>query len=181
MTKMGQLKTSESIEKAMRVIREWLNRLGISSLSIVLNYDARLNIALCKFKYKNKDYEFRSTQQNNCRLNMWGIAKVMEYKVRSSLMGIENFEKSMQSYMQLEDKSGIHNEYTQGMHTHDKNYIILGISPTASNEEIKKRWIELQKTYHPDMALSEEAKLMMSSKITEINVAYAEIKKERGL
>jgi len=179
-TKLGQLKTTEPIEKAIRVIRDWLEKLNIDGLSINTNYDARSNVALLKFKYKEKDYEFRSTKQSNCRLNMWGIARVMEYKVRASIMGIEDFEKSMSAYMQLEDKSGIPNEYAK---TNDKNYIIMGISPLSSNEEIKKRYFELQKNFHPDLLtdLKDEAKKMMQDKITEINVAYSEIKKERGM
>lgn len=182
MTSIGKLKTTETIEKAIKTIRDWLDRLGINGLLVNTNYDAKMNVALVNFTYKNVKYEFRSTKQSNCRLNMWGIARVMEYKVRSHLMGIEEFEKSMTSYIAIEDKSGIHNEYTQNK-PNDKNYVILGISPLASNEEIKKRYIELQKNFHPDLLtdLKDEAKKMMQDKIAEINVAYGEIKKERGI
>lgn len=181
MTPIGQLNTREPIEKAIRVIRDWLFKINVSPMSINTNYDPRINVAVLKFNYKSKDYEFRSTKQSNCRLNMWGIARVMEYKVRASLMGIEDFDKSMRSYLALEDKSGIHNEYTPK--SEDKNYVILGISPLASNEEIKKRYYELQKNFHPDLLtdLKDEAKKLMQDKISEINVAYTEIKKERGI
>lgn len=180
MTKLGQLKTSESIEKAIKIIRDWLDKLNINGLTINTNYDARTNVALLRFTYKEKNYEFRSTKQSNCRLNMWGIARVMEYKVRSHIMGIEDFSKSMEAYLQIENKSGIPNEFNQS-NINDKNYVILGISPIASNEEIKKKWLELSKTFHPDMALSTGAKEEFNKRITEINVAYTEIKKERGL
>jgi hypothetical protein len=180
MTSLGQLRTNEPIERAMRIIRDWLSKLGINGMTINTNYDAKMNIAMIKFVHKNVTYEFRSTKQSNCRLNMWGIARVMEYKVRASLMGIEDFEKSMKAYIQIEDKSGIHNEYTP-QDINQKNYLILGISPLASNEEIKKRWFTLQKTFHPDMALSDEAKAEFNKRISEINVAYTEIKKERDI
>jgi DnaJ-domain-containing protein 1 len=181
MSSLGQLRTNESIEKAMRIIRDWLQKLNINGLTINTNYDARMNVAVLKFRYKEKDYEFRSNKQSNCRLNMWGIARVMEYKVRASIMGIEDFEKSMQSYLAIEDKSGISS--SKPLEQNQKNYIILGISHLASNEEIKKRYIELQKNFHPDLLtdLKDEAKKMMQDKIADINVAYSEIKKERQL
>lgn len=180
MTKLGQLHTGEQIEKAMRVIREWLNKIDVNGLTINTNYDARLNIAVLRFNHNGKNYEFRSTKQSNSRLNMWGIARVMEYKVRSQLMGIEDFAKSMEAYIQIEDKSGIPNDFKQ-VDINDKFYVILGISKTASNEEIKKRYKELTKTFHPDMYLSEESKKEAEKRFAEINEAYDLISKERGI
>lgn len=179
MTKLGQLKTTESIERAMRIIRDWLNKIGVNGMEINTNYDARLNIAVLKFRYKDVNYEFRSTSQSNCRLNMWAIARVMEYKVRSSLMGIEDFQKSMKAYLSIEDKSGT--EQNTQIQTEQKNYIVLGLSPLASNEEITKRFKELARSFHPDMALSDEAKKEFEKRFSEITNAYSEIKKERQL
>jgi hypothetical protein len=178
MSKIGQLRIDQPIEKAMREIRDWLSKLNINGLSINTNYDARMNIAVLKFKYQEKDYEFRSTKQANCRLNMWGIARVMEYKVRASIMGIEDFEKAMQSYLALEDKSGSSN-FTQQT-ANEKSYIVMGLTPLASNEEIKQRHKDLMKTWHPDFAGSEGAKKEFEKRCQEINEAYAEIKKERS-
>jgi len=180
MGKLGQLNSKEPIEKAMREIREWLDKLRVNGLSINTNYDARMNIAILKFNYNGKNYEFRSTKQSNCRLNMWGIARVMEYKVRSHIMGIEDFSKSMESYVQIEDKSGIKNEFIP-QNANEKNYVLLGISLTASNEEIKSRYRELVKTHHPDMYNSKEAREEAEKKFAEINEAYDIISKERGL
>jgi ketosteroid isomerase-like protein len=54
-----------------------------------------------------------------------------------------------------------------------KNYYkILGVKETASEEEIRQRWIELSKLYHPD--LGEGSKL--EEKIKEINEAYQMLK-----
>jgi curved DNA-binding protein CbpA len=54
-----------------------------------------------------------------------------------------------------------------------KNYYkILGVKETASEEEIRQRWIELSKLYHPD--LGESSKL--GEKIKEINEAYQMLK-----
>ena len=173
---LGILKTEKSVERAMIEVRSWLGKIGIAAFSIDLSYGARLDVATAMLKFHGKDYEFRSTRQGNCRLNMWAIARVMEYKVRSHLMGIEDFDKSMVAYLRLENKSGVNNEASK---TNEKYYAILGLTSLASNQEIKNRHMSLCKTYHPDMALSEEAKQEFTRKMSEINEAFSEIKKER--
>jgi hypothetical protein len=80
MTKIGTIQTEKSIENAMSEIREWLSRIGVQGLDIDLKYDARMNIALLKFKYNGKAYEYRSISQKNCRLNMHAITRVMEFR-----------------------------------------------------------------------------------------------------
>ena len=179
MSKIGQLKTSAPIEKAMREIRTWLSKLDVPGLSVNTNYDARANISLLNFKYNEKSYEFRSSQQNNARLNMHVIAKVMEYKVRSHLMGIEDFDKSMIAYLQLPSPEGYRETSTSK--SEERYYCELGLDSTASNEEIEKAYKRLAKTWHPDMAGSKEAKFEFEKRFSKINEAYSEIKKERGM
>jgi curved DNA-binding protein CbpA len=54
-----------------------------------------------------------------------------------------------------------------------KNYYeILGVEEEASGEEIRARWIELTKRYHPDLGETEEG----DEKIREINEAYEILK-----
>ncbi len=175
MTKLGELRTEQSIESAIREINHWLSRIAVDGLDI--KYDAKSNIAVLKFTYNSKDYEFRSTNQKNCRLNMWAIARVMEFKIRAHLMKIEDFGSSMEHYKQLEGRV----EFQKKDNINEINYIRLGISPLASNDEIRKKYRALMKSFHPDMALSVEAKKEFEKRAAEINQAYAEIKKERGM
>ena len=51
-------------------------------------------------------------------------------------------------------------------------YEILGVEEEASDEEIRARWIELAKRYHPDLGKTKEA----DEKIKEINEAYEVLK-----
>jgi curved DNA-binding protein CbpA/ketosteroid isomerase-like protein len=51
-------------------------------------------------------------------------------------------------------------------------YEILGVDEQASDEEIRARWVELAKRYHPDLGKTKEA----DEKIKEINEAYEVLK-----
>jgi curved DNA-binding protein CbpA len=53
-------------------------------------------------------------------------------------------------------------------------YKILGVEEEASEEEIRARWVELTKHYHPDLRKTEEG----NEKIREINEAYEVLKDE---
>lgn len=67
---------------------------------------------------------------------------------------------------------------------HESNpYEILGLPKSATNEEIKKKYHELCKKYHPDVTanLSEKEKEEAKIKIKEIRNAYDKIKKERNI
>lgn len=175
MTKIGQLTTEKSIDSAVKEIKEWLSMLDVNGLDIDIRYDAKTNVAMLRFKYGGREYEFVSRKQKNCRLNMWGIARVMEFKVRAQLMGIENLADSMYRY-RIEGKV---DEGMKPAEVNEMNYVRLGISPLASNDEIQKKYTVLMKSFHPDMALSIEAKKEFENRASEINQAYSEIKKER--
>ena len=52
-------------------------------------------------------------------------------------------------------------------------YKVLGVSPGASDEEIKKAYRELTKKYHPDLNPGDPH---AAEKMNEINAAYDQIK-----
>lgn len=52
-------------------------------------------------------------------------------------------------------------------------YKVLGISPDASDEEIKKAYRDLAKKYHPDLHPGDQA---CEQRMNEINAAYDQIK-----
>ncbi|MBN2049408.1 MAG: TerB family tellurite resistance protein [Spirochaetales bacterium] len=66
----------------------------------------------------------------------------------------------------------------------NRNYAVLEVSPTASNEEIKKAYRRLVSEYHPDKIASkgvpEEFMKYASDKFREIQAAYEAVRKERG-
>jgi DnaJ-class molecular chaperone len=58
-------------------------------------------------------------------------------------------------------------------------YKVLGISPNATNEEVKKAYKELALKYHPDKNPGPMADYA-ESKMKEINEAYDEILRQRA-
>ena len=55
----------------------------------------------------------------------------------------------------------------------DDPYKVLGVSPDASDEEIKKAYRRLAKKYHPDLNPDEP---VAAKKMQEVNAAYEQIK-----
>lgn len=65
----------------------------------------------------------------------------------------------------------------------DAAYTTLGVSPDATDEEIKKAYRRMARENHPDKVshLGEDIRKAAEEKFTRINLAYEEIKKQRGI
>jgi DnaJ like chaperone protein len=77
---------------------------------------------------------------------------------------------------------GIKAKYFEDTGSH---YQVLGLSPSASDEEVRKAYRDLARQYHPDTVVSkglpEEFVNFAHTRFKEIQAAYEAIKKERGM
>ena len=115
-----------------------------------------------------------SVADNNCSVEEETVLKTIASQLRIS------------SY----DYISIHERHTAGRRTASSSsgniknpYSILGISDTATNEEVKKAYRRLAMKFHPDKVenLGEEVKKNAEQQFREINEAYETIKNQRGI
>lgn len=59
-------------------------------------------------------------------------------------------------------------------------YSVLGVNPSATDEEVKAAYRKLVKKYHPDRYTDSKLKEEASEKLKEINAAYDEIERTRS-
>lgn len=59
-------------------------------------------------------------------------------------------------------------------------YEVLGVSPSASDDEVKKAYRELSRKYHPDSYANNPLSDLAEEKFKEVQEAYDQIMKQRG-
>ncbi len=166
------VKTMKTVYQKNLIISENKLKLLLSALNI---YDKRMIFtALCElFVFNN--YQgclndpilvkwlkyFKITQDEYFRLKEIYLAK--EY----------NFQSQKQ-------KQNQHKTYYQSTYSVSKYYKILGLTPQASVQEIKKKFRELAKKYHPDHQHDPVAAQQAAEHFKIILNAYEQLKKIRG-
>ena len=79
--------------------------------------------------------------------------------------------------------SGSSRQYGSSSTTHKDPYKVLGLTSSATDEEVKKAYRRLAMKYHPDKVegMGEEVKKNAEAQFREINEAYEQIKTARGM
>ena len=81
------------------------------------------------------------------------------------------------------DYESIKSMFVREVNASENAYKILGVDPSATDEEVKKAYREMAKKNHPDLVnnLGDEVRQAAEKKFQEINQAYELIKKQRGM
>ena len=140
-------------------------------------------------EFLKKDYDLHDVGNQ--------IKLYMEYPSRLQLMHFlfglaaadsQVHPSELQVISQLSVILGIKNsdfESIKAMFVKDttSNFRILEITPDASDEELKKAYRRMALKYHPDRVahLGEDVQKAANSKFQELNAAYDQIKKQRGI
>ena len=122
----------------------------------MLNYSSRLQLIDYLFGISNADGSVQANESN-----------VIEVIARN--MGISDTDfNSIKSMFVKQDA--------------DSAYKILGISPSATDDEVKKAYRKMAVENHPDKVayLGEDVQRAAKEKFQKINEAYEAIKKQRG-
>ena len=154
----------ESAEKSIKMLREILNKdYNIYEVSAqvgqYMEYSSRLQLLHYLFGIAAAD-GFVSEQEID-----------VVHTIASGMGIVESDFYSIKAMFVRED-SPSQNAYT-----------ILGVDPSASDEEVKRAYREMAKKNHPDLVsnLGEEVRQAAEKKFQEINEAYETIKKQRGM
>lgn len=109
---------------------------------------------------------------------LFGIANADGQVHESEIAVIETISRYMNVY--TSDFESIKAMFVKKV---DDAYTILGIDPSASDDEVKKAYREMAKKNHPDKVayLGEDVRKDAEKKFQEINDAYDRIKKQRGM
>ncbi|WP_422397536.1 J domain-containing protein [Spiroplasma endosymbiont of Labia minor] len=124
-----------------------------------------------KIKYSSEEEYFSSRLDNIETIMKADFNSIFEDLVMN--LNIFFFKKRQDQNYDNYDNSNVNVKDNSDFHS----YEVLGLNSFATNAEIKKRYRELAKKYHPDTSVIPNSK----EKMLEINVAYEKIKKNRNI
>jgi len=175
----------KSDSRVMRSELEYVKRFLVQQFGI--NEAERQLLILRELLNKSYDLNQVGTQ----------IRQYMEYPSRLQLMhflfglaGADNHVQAaeLRTITEIAGILGVRNpdfESIKAMFVKDTTsaYRILEVTPDASEEELKKAYRRMALKYHPDRVahLGDDMQKAANAKFQELNAAYEQIKKERGI
>lgn len=139
-----------------------------------MNSDTVSGSAIVGFTHKNTPYLFRyNTPKNSATSNLNTLCFSLCALINLDIRGIFPFEKTGHEYIALPGGTAAPAPYS--------DYSLFELPSTCTDTELKTRYYVMLQTLHPDRSLSEEQRKYMEAKTSELNVAYANLKKQRGM
>jgi len=90
------------------------------------------------FKWQKRDLVFACDKWRDVEDNLWAIVKHIEALRGQERWGVGSLDQAFMGYMALPDPDA------------RQWFEVLGVSQTATDDEIRKAYISLAKQYHPD-------------------------------
>ncbi len=153
----GQEQAEKYILMLREILKQDINVMDVSrQIGSHLDYSSRLQLLKYLFGIAAADDEIHASEIDT-------ISSI------SNFMGVSKTDFESVKAMFVKDTGNA--------------YKILGITPDATDDEVKKAYREMAKRHHPDKVayLGEDVKRAAEEKFKEINEAYEQIKKERGM
>jgi len=138
--KFKAIETSRTADQLKRDVRNWLMRIGVQQPDIKINLaegNARIEYTINKMVYN-----FSSFLQKNASNNLAAVEQFLHYRVLGIERGIETTEQAFAGYEALPD-------YSDGKI--EDPYIVFGFKEKVPVEEVRKKYKQLAKKYHPDV------------------------------
>lgn len=127
-----------------------------------------------------RDINLRTTEEVRIQLlhYLFGIAKADGHVAAEEIRVLNNIANLLQ--IPSMDFESVKNMFYRDVNS---DYHVLGIEPSATEEEIKKAYRQMAIRYHPDKVaqMGEEYQKGAKEKFQEIQNAYENIKKSRGI
>lgn len=175
----------KSDQRVMRSELEFVKRFLVQQFGV---NEAERQLLILR-ELLNKEYNLQQVATQ--------IRQYMEYQSRLQLMhflfglaGADNHVHAaeLNTITQISGFLGIRNsdfESIKAMFVKDTTsaYRILEVTPDATEEELKKAYRRMALKYHPDRVahLGDDMQKAANAKFQELNAAYEQVKKERGI
>lgn len=138
--KFKPIDSARTAEQLKRDVRNWLMRIGVQPTDLKVNLaegNARVEYIINKIVYN-----FSSVLQQNATNNLAAVEQFLHYRVLGIERGIETTEQAFAGYEALPD-------YSDGKI--EDPYIVFGFKEKVPIEEVRKKYKQMAKKYHPDV------------------------------
>ena len=141
-----------------------------------------LEIKESDMQYLNKKNNFGNSRKNRRETKGNDKQKYTNYQSQKNKQNdyqynSQNTERQSESSRQQQEQAAEERK-RKGL---ERAFVVMGLSSSASADDIRKAYKELARRYHPDTVQEEFLKLELTEKFKEINWAYNRLKQEFSL
>lgn len=136
-------------------------------------------VAVADETITNEEWEILKKITIDIALNISDLTSINALYQKQQAQRAQQERHNYQQYNNTYQSSS----YSSYSNQNDRYYSILGLTPSASDDEVKKAYRSLVKKLHPDMvvSLSEDIKKETEEKFRQVQEAYEKISTLRGI